>query len=234
MNTGLARIRGSLKRGDTMAQPMTASNEAMTIGQVETLVDQLRAAARKHGSELPRAAAQQALGTPNLGVRMFAVFREVVEQITKQIVRIVRVDRSRSPHEALKASGRKLYLNDEVVTAMPRGEGDEVKLVYFQPRPEAYDKNGWLSSAVLEAEYAYNGLEADPLAQIADNNVANPDCADARPNACQWKDKDGNYCYAAFDRFDDERNVLVYRYDYGWNDPWVFAGVRKSSSALAV
>ncbi|MEK7579847.1 MAG: hypothetical protein AAB469_01490 [Patescibacteria group bacterium] len=47
----------------------------MSDGQIETVVEQLRAAMRKHREEVQKDAAQQALGVDNLGMRMFVVFR---------------------------------------------------------------------------------------------------------------------------------------------------------------
>ncbi|HEY4508887.1 MAG TPA: hypothetical protein VJC13_01220, partial [Candidatus Paceibacterota bacterium] len=76
-----------------MAKTMTASE--MTDGQIDTAVDSLRAAMRKHRSEIPKDAAQQALGVDNLGMRMFAVFRGLVEAVSNLIIRIVDVDITR-------------------------------------------------------------------------------------------------------------------------------------------
>lgn len=216
-----------------MAETMIASvNETMTDGQLDDLAAKLRVAARKHRDEFPRDAAQEALGMPNLGMHLLAAFRKLVEDISKQVIRIVTVDRARSPMMALKASGRKLYLNDNVVNAIPRRTGEKARLVYFKPGPECY-KNGWLSCDALAAEYARRGLSPDPQAQI-DDNAANPEFADTTPNACQWVDADGNYCYATCSRWLVERYVYVYRGDDDWNDDWWFAGVPQESSASAL
>lgn len=215
-----------------MATSMTPSGKTITDDQIEKGLAQVRAAFIKHRSEIPCDAAQAALGTDNLGMSMFAVFRARVEAIAKEIVRIVTVDRARSQQQALNATGRKQYTDKGVVATMPRGEGDEVTLIYFKPDESAY-KDGYLSCAALEAEYEKRGLVPDPMAQI-DDNGANPEFADKTPNACQWKDKDGNYCYVAFGRWSDERDVYVRRRGSDWLGSWVFAGVRKESSASAV
>ena len=52
-----------------MTQIMIASG--MSDGQIETAVQQLRAAMRKHRDEVQKDVAQQALGVDNLGMRMF-------------------------------------------------------------------------------------------------------------------------------------------------------------------
>ena len=198
-------------------------------GQIDTAADQLRAAMRKHRSEVTKDAAQLALGADNLGMRLFAVFRELAEMMSGLIVHHVKVNRTRSPEQALIATGRKLYVTDSVVAAMPHGKGERVKLVYFEPSPDAYDKNRVMSCAALEREYDKHGLEPDPIAQAADNE-ADPAFADAHPNACQWKDADGNYCYVAFGRWRGERDVRVRRIGAGgWRVSWLFEGRRKAS-----
>lgn len=219
-----------------MAETMIASvaTNEMTDGQIEDLTNKLRDAARKHRHEAPKDAAQQALGVDNLGMRLFAVFRELVAAVSGLVVRRVEnIGRAQTPKQAIKATGRKLYVVDDVVATMPGGEGEGADLIYFKPRPQAFDANGWMSPANLEAEYEFNGLKSDPRAQAKDNQD-NPAFADDKPNACQWKDKDGNYCCVAFRRWRDERVVHVGRDVVGWSGGWVFAGVRKGSSASAV
>ena len=62
---------------DDMAETMTASE--MTDGQIENAVDKLRAAMRKHRSEISSGIAQQVLGVENLGMEMFTPFRKRAE-----------------------------------------------------------------------------------------------------------------------------------------------------------
>jgi hypothetical protein len=206
-----------------MAQTMIA----FTNVQIAVAKNQLDDAMRKHRDEIPKDVMQQVLGVPNLGMRLYAVIRSLAEDISKQIVHVVEVNRSRFSHEAIKASGRRPYVNSAVVAAIPHGSGDKVKLVYFKPDESAY-KNGYLSCVALDAEYMKRGLAPDPRAQI-DDNAANPEFADKTPNACQWKDKDGNWCYATFHRWHDERLVDVNRLARAWDDPWSFAGVPQGS-----
>ena len=213
-----------------MAETMLASTDTMTNGQVDDLANKVRDAARKHRDELGREAVQEVLRSPNIGMWLFAEFRKRVEQISAYIVHLVDVNRTRTPKEALEACGRKLYVTDSVVETMPRGTGDRAKLVYFKPRPQCY-VNGRLSPRMLEDEYTFHNLMPDPQAQI-DDNAANPEFADGEPNACQWKDENGNYCSATFDRWRDERRVYVCRRGSDWVGGWSFAGVPQESSAL--
>jgi hypothetical protein len=45
---------------------------------------------------------------------------------------------------------------------------------------------------------------------VADN-AADPAFADEYPNGTHWKNVYDKYCFAAFDRWDDERRVFVNR-----------------------
>ncbi|MDC1205372.1 hypothetical protein N8083_00815 [Candidatus Pacebacteria bacterium] len=207
-----------------MSEIMLASE--MTDGQIDDLANKLRDAARKHRTEFDKSSAQEALRSPNIGMQLLAVFRDLVEDISKQIARIVTVNRARTPQESLDAYGRKQYTTKAVVDAMPRGSREEMKIVYFKPDKSAY-KNGCLSCQALDDEYKKRGLVPDPQAQI-DDNSANPEFADTTPNACQWKDDDGNWCYATFGRWGGVRYVGVGRRDDGWDGDWVFAGVSAS------
>ena len=205
----------------------------MTDGQIDDLANKLRDAARKHRGEINKDHAQEALRSDNIGMRLFAVFRAIVEEISRQVVHIVMVDRTRTPRQALDVCGRRQYVDQKVAAAMPRGTGEKVKLTYFKPRPEAFDADGRLSPQKLDDEYKFHGLKPDPQAQI-DDNAANPAFTDETPNACQWVDKDGKYCCATFGRWRGGRDVRVDRDDDDWVDGWSFGGVPDESSASAV
>jgi hypothetical protein len=224
-NHGKAR---AYLKGDAMAKTMTPPLNEMSEGQINKAVDKFRDAMRKHRRQISSADAQGALGVDNLGTRMFAVFRNVAQAMSGCVVRIVTVSRARSTLDALKACGRTLYVKEEVAATAPRGTAKKQKLVYFKPRPKCYDGNGRLSPQELDDEYTFHGLVVDLQAQIEDN-AANPEFADTMPNACQWKDAGGNWCYALFDCWLDERGVCVGHHDDGWDDGLVFAGVPQGS-----
>jgi hypothetical protein len=227
MDAGFAHLCGSLQTGDDAMDKTVIASAIMTHGQIDTAVEQLRAAMRKHRSEISKEGAQGALGLDNLGMRMFAGFRELAEAMSKFIIHRIKVNRNRPPRVTLQATGRNLYVTDSVVDAMPRGEGEEAEVVYFKPEPEAY-KNGVISDDDLEKEYAKRGLvPADPYSLSADNE-ANPDFADTYPKGTHWKDEQGKWCFAAFHRWYSRRIVSVYRSGGDvWNDRWWFAGRRK-------
>lgn len=191
----------------------------MTDGQIEKAVDIYRAILRKHRLELGSDAVQKVLGQPEYVAEQVATLRKRVEVISNMIVRHVTVNRTRSPQKAIDATSRNKYLDDDVVKMMPRGKGDEADVFFFK-------LDRYISDDNLEKEYELRGLKPDPYAQAAVNE-ADPAFADEYPNGTHWKDKNGKWCCAAFDRWDGGRDVRVDRGDDGWDDGWWFSGVRK-------
>ena len=213
------------------SQPMTPSIEItpITPGQIGKINENLAAALRKSG--LQSALVQVVLETQGdaLTQELLETVRAHVEALSGLIIRKVKVDRTRTPQQALDATGRRQYVDPKVVNAMPgRGEMvEEAEVFFFKPRPQAYDKNGLISDDRLEAEYDFHDFKpADPYAQAAVNE-ADPNFANDHPNGTHWKDKDGKWCFASFFRWLDEPRVHVYRRDLDWYDCWWFAGVRK-------
>ena len=151
---------------------------------------------------------------------LLAVIRKFADAVSNLITRIVKVDRKRSPQEVLKATGRKQYVTDSVVAEMPKGEGEETEVIFFNIGRVVSDND-------LEKEYELRGLiPADPYS-LAAVNEADPAFADEHPNGTHWKDAGGNWCFASFGLWVDDRRVLVYRIGHDWRVDWWFAGVRK-------
>jgi len=204
-----------------MASTMTASEQSMTDGQIDNIVDKFRAALRKHRSEFPHDVVRNVLGLKNLGMECMAPFRARVEAISNLITRRVKVNRTRNAQAALDATGRRQYTDKDVVNAMPQGEGEEAEVVFF-------NLGRYVSNAELEKEYEIRVLKpADPYS-LATVNETDQAFADQKPNATHWQDVDGKWCYAAFSQWSDGgRNVNVNRSKNDWNDSWWFGGVRK-------
>jgi len=212
-----------------MAKSARTQSKSITNSQIAQINDRLATQLRNSG--LPAEGVQSVLATPG-GVaidEMVAVLRKRVEANSDLVVRIVSVNRARSGNEALKATSRTLYVAKDVVDAMPNGEGDQVELVFFKPKPEEYTRPGLMSDDDLDKALALRNLGAADPFSVAAHNEADSAFADERPNATHWKDKDDRWCYAAFDRWNGERLVGVYRCDGGWGDGWWFVGVRKSA-----
>lgn len=202
--------------------------ESVTPGQAGKLYDMFVASLCKSGS--PKEPSQQVIEHQGAQVvrDMVAVFCKYVEAISNLIVRHVTMNRTRTPMEAINATGRNKYVNDAVVAIMPQGEGDEADMIFFKPDKLAYDKNGLISDDEVARQYEMRGLKpADPYL-LAAANEQDPAFADEHPNATHWKDANGNWCYAAFCQWSvDERIVNVRRSGLGWDDDWWFGGVRK-------
>lgn len=206
-----------------MTKIMTAS--PMTDGQIDNVVDKLRAALRKHRGEISTEVAQSVLGTDNLGMVLYSPFRQLAEMASNVIIRHVTVNRNRTAEAALAATGHKQYNTDVVVATMPNGEGEEIKVVFF--KPDLSDKNGWISNDDLEVEFERRGLrQTDPF-EAAAVSEADPAFADEHPYGTHWKNAAGKWCFATFGRWSDERELSVRCGDYDWHDGWWFAGVRK-------
>ena len=204
-----------------MTKIMTASQEMMTDGQVENLIDKFRAAVRKHRSDFLLDAVQQVLGVENLGMECLAPFRVRVEAISNLVFRTAKVNRTRTAQKALDATNRKQYIDKDVVSSMPQGTDEEVEVVFF-------NLGCHVSDSKLDEEYEIRGLKpADPYSLSAVNE-ADPAFADQKPNATHWKDSNGKWCYSAFDQWNDGgRFVIVDRDGSDWYGNWWFAGVRK-------
>jgi hypothetical protein len=211
-----------------MAKTMTPSASApktTTEGQITKAVALYRALLEKHASEFDSEVVQAVLGEPSLAREMLSLFRERVEVRMGEIVRRVKVDRTLKPRQVIDATGRTKYVDQGVAKTMPMGEGDEVNVVFFKPRPNEYTRPGFMSNDDLRKALDRRVLTPDPRAQ-AKANEEDPAFADEHPNGTHWKDGD-SYNFVAFDRWDGERNVDVHR-DLGeWDDHWWFAGVRK-------
>lgn len=207
------------RKDDAMAKTMTPSDTTITTGQIGKFQELLGARLRKSG--LPSNRVQQVLADQGDAVadEMVATVRARVEAISNMIVRRTRVDRTCNPQQLLNATGRTQHTNHEVVDSMPRGEGEEVDVHFF-------DLSYNPTPSQLEAEYNFRGLRSDPIAQIQ-VNIDDPTFADERPNGCQWNlDQNGIASFVAFYRWGDERDVRVDR-DYRCYRYYRFGGVRK-------
>lgn len=203
-----------------MATAMTPSAGLITAGQIGKFQELLGARLRK--SSLQSELVQQVLASQGDAVadEMVVAIRKRTEAFSNTITRHVKVDRTRTPQAALAATNRKQYVTDNVVAAMPKGNGEEVEVFFFK-------LDRYVSDAELDKEYGLRGLvPADPYS-LAAANEQDPAFADEHPNGTHWKDTQNKWCYAAFCRWGGGRRVDVYRNDGDWNDLWWFAGLRK-------
>jgi hypothetical protein len=140
--------------------------------------------------------------------------------------RVENIDRSRTPYDAIKATGRVLCLNDEVVKDMPMGEGKE-KEVFLIPFEKTLTPEG------LEQEVDKIGVElADPNTVCALNEQY-PELADTYPNATQWRNKNGKACCAIFHDWACEREVTVFQNYAEWSDSLFVVCILKESTEVS-
>ncbi|MEK7163428.1 MAG: hypothetical protein AAB775_01825, partial [Patescibacteria group bacterium] len=104
-----------------------------------------------------------ARGEAELTLKVKSVPTPIQEPIINLIIRIVHPDRNRTPKAVLTATGRKQYTSSDVVAGMPRGTGEEAKVVFFK-------LGRWISDVDLDKEYKSRGLKpADPYSLAAVN-----------------------------------------------------------------
>ena len=148
------------------------------------------------------------------------IFSADKEQTSIITWNVTGIDRSRTPREVLDATGRGYYIKDGVINGMPRGEGEEVDLYFFE-------LDRCVSDDELENEYKLHGLvPADPYS-LAKHNEDNPEFADTYPNITYWKDEGGNLWFMNFDGSGSQRSVDVSRSDGGLGVDWLCVGLRK-------
>lgn len=115
----------------------------------------------------------------------------------------------------------KIYADEKVLKNAPVNKK--------QGELEFFNLGKYVSCDELGKEYESRGLIPADVYALASWNEEHKD-DERKYFATQWKDADGNYCYAAFDRWGGERYVDVGRDGLDWDDYWWFAGVRKSST----
>ncbi|HEU0085616.1 MAG TPA: hypothetical protein VFQ59_01505 [Candidatus Paceibacterota bacterium] len=195
--------------------------KTMTLsGQIDKAVSLYRAMLEKHSKSFDSRAVQTALGQSGLVDDMFSIFRSRVEAVSNLIVRTIRVNRSLTPQQVLDATGREQHVNNSVIAGMPKGEGDEVEVVFF-------NLGRFISDNDLEKEYQIRGLEAADPYSLAAVNAVDPTFGDNHPSCTHWKNSDGRWCYSSFSRWGGRRGVGVFQSDIVWDDDWWFAGLRK-------
>ncbi|HEY4516154.1 MAG TPA: hypothetical protein VJH67_03130 [Candidatus Paceibacterota bacterium] len=205
----------------TVTPSAVAAVVEITDGQIDKAGELFRSILKRYRAELPTEAVQQVLGSNEVWPELLTVFRRRVDALSKMIVRRVKVDRTRTYQQAIDATGRTQYINADVLATMPKGEGEEKDVFFFDLD---YDP----SAKQLAEEYELRGLVSDPIAQAAVNE-ADPKFADDRPNGCQWNlQENGTASFATFRRwYDGGRSVDVDRGDYLWFRCYRFGGVCK-------
>lgn len=115
------------------------------------------------------------------------------------------------------------WIDKEVLETAPQG-GSIEDIEFFHLGECA-------SNEKLEQEYAKRNLIPANIDVLMEYNKEHRDKLDEMDFVgTQWKDAEGNWCYASFRCWVDDREVSVSRYGHDWDDDWWFAGLRKSSA----
>ena len=205
-----------------MVKTVSPSNTELTSGQTAKILELFSAGLRKSG--LQNEAVQHVMTEqgPALVAELIAVVRTRVEAVSALVVRSWTSDRTRTSEQVIKETGRRQYVDANVVKTMPRGTGSHGQTTFF--KLDLSKRGGYISCADLGKEFALRALLPEYPDHLADINKADPVFADTHPNATQWQDADGNYCYAIFGRWVGERFVSVNRFGNDWRGSYWFAG----------
>lgn len=134
--------------------------------------------------------------------------------------RIVRVNRSQTPLQALKGmTHHEQYLDEAIVSGIPLGTEEEVTLYFFPIKKE-------MTCTKYADALESRGLKPDPIAQATFNNGA-PNFADKHPNGTQWQNKSGVFCCAFWRGWGSGHGVYVVQCRDDWDGEWLACGVRK-------
>lgn len=89
----------------------------------------------------------------------------------------------------------------------------------------------YVTDEELDKEYESRGLEPATIDCLNNFDSKYRNVLDEKKYvATHWKDANGKWCYATFNRWFGKPMVNVYRNDDGWFDDWWFASVRKTDS----
>lgn len=120
----------------------------------------------------------------------------------------------------LDETKRTQYVDDDVVASVEPCDPQEIEIVKL---------NKYVSASDLEGELAKLGYElAHPYALALYSKEHDDVMLEKTYVATQWKDKEGEYCWASFYSFSGgDRGVSVHRRSYEWHVAWGFACSRK-------
>ncbi len=144
--------------------------------------------------------------------------------VDNQLTRIIKVDTTLSPQDAwysINSITVSEGYNHDVLLAAPKAKAKKVK-VYLIPFREE------LSPIELEERIDDIGFKLVDFVTLCDLNEQEMLLAMDYPNATQWRDENGNTCYAAFAYFDRKKPCkgVAYR-EKNWSTKWYFACVPK-------
>jgi hypothetical protein len=119
--------------------------------------------------------------------------------------------------KALKDTGRRLYINEEMALSAPQNSGEI----------ELFTIGKYITDDELEKEYESRGLVPASIISLCEYEKTNQEDLDKKQSVgTHWKDDKGNWCYAAFGLWRGERGVDILRSVGVWGVDWWFGAVR--------
>jgi hypothetical protein len=136
----------------------------------------------------------------------------------------MKINLKQTAQECLDSTKRTQYVDKDVVRDAPLHTFKKVDIEFF-------NLGKYVSCDELEKEYESRDLIPTDIREISSLSESVLD--EKKYVGTQWKDKDGKWCFAAFDLWCGGRRVGVSRDDNAWRDRWWFAGVRKSALSIS-
>jgi hypothetical protein len=196
--------------------------QTTTAGQINKAISNFRALLEKHTPNFQADIVQDVLGDPEFAKAQFELLKTRIEARTglRTMTLAKPFDFDSISEKTAKDLGRTFYGNADILLTCPKPVGiQEVSITLWE-------ESGLLSCETLDARYMEKGLAPNPWHLVA-FALMQPDFADKRAIATQWKDADGNFCYAVFNRWHDERKLSVHRDSVGWGGNCLFSGSGK-------
>lgn len=150
---------------------------------------------------------------------------KAIKQIaaTEMLVRKVTVNRSQSFKKMLQATGRMCHVNEFLFDDMPKGEGEEIEVFFF-------NLGRYVDDTDLENEYDLRGLKSADPASLTKVNEDDPQFADTYPNITHWKNEDyrwWNFISFARTKYNGRLVRVRHNTNPGYGGRWWHAGIRK-------
>ncbi len=191
----------------------------LSEGQVEKILNDFKGILLKYHEGFNKDGVQKSL--PGLAQALFRTFREHVEMHPKIFsCKVKKVDRNQTPKAMLHATGSRPAFDKDVIETMPRGEGEEKEVFFFQVDDYDFDH--------LEKVYESLGLKpVDPFS-LGAVNQDNPLFSASHPNITWWKNEKGKWCVELFYLSDNgQPTVLVTSTRLSFDCRVWFAGIPK-------
>ena len=196
--------------------------QEMTVGQINKAASNFRALLEKHAPNFPADVVQAVLGDPGFAQAQLELLKNRIEARTglRTLTLPESFDFDSIDVKTVKNIGRAFYGDADILLTCAKPVGEQVVSITL------WEESGSLSSETLDSRFADKGLAPNPWDLLA-FALKQPDFADNRAIATQWKDADSNFCCALFGQWSGERKLHVDRRRHDWYGRSLFSGSGK-------